>query len=223
VKISPLSKEERHIKIIELMDGLTVERPLFHSEADFQHALAWRIHELYPRAKIRLEVPSLRFDKRERIDILVRTETSNYAIELKYKKQELKYLSSGEHFELRKDGAHDLGRYDFIKDVSRLERYIASVDYTIGYAALLTNDDLYWRESLRGINSAAFFLHEGRQFRRGITLTWHERTGAGTKKGRTDAFTLSGDYTIGWKDYSSIPEMRYAVFRYVALEVRKPD
>jgi hypothetical protein len=166
-------------------------------------------------------VPSLRFDKRERIDILAKIDGVSYAIELKYKKQELECLSGDERFALRKDGAHDLGRYDFIKDVSRLEGYVASADSTIGYAILLTNDDLYWRESLRGINSAAFFLHEGRQFASGVKLTWHERTGPGTKKGRTDAFTLRGNYTIAWKDYCSIQEGRYAAFRYVALEVRK--
>ena len=27
---------------------MALERPLFHAEADFQHALAWKIHETYP-------------------------------------------------------------------------------------------------------------------------------------------------------------------------------
>jgi len=30
------------IGIASLLSPLTVERPIFHSEADFQHALAWR-------------------------------------------------------------------------------------------------------------------------------------------------------------------------------------
>ena len=204
------------------MGQLASERQLFHSEADFQHALAWKIHELHPRARIRLEVPSLRFDRRERIDILVSVDGSSYAIELKYKKQKLECLSGGERFALLKDGAHDLGRYDFIKDVARLERYVSSVENTIGCAVLLTNDDLYWKESVRGINSAAFFLHEGKQFDSGNALTWHERTGDGTMRGRTEAFTLRGNYIIKWKNYSSIPDLRYAIFRYVALEIPKP-
>ena len=29
---------------------------MFHSEADFQHALAWQIHEAAPESQVRLEV-----------------------------------------------------------------------------------------------------------------------------------------------------------------------
>jgi hypothetical protein len=47
------------------LTALAFERRIFHSEADFQHALAWKLHERHPDAKIRLEVPSGRFDKRE--------------------------------------------------------------------------------------------------------------------------------------------------------------
>src|SRR5438105_15756660 len=122
------------------MGRLASERELFHSEADFQHALAWKIHELYPQAKIRLEVPSGRFDKRERIDILVSLEGARYALELKYKKLKLECLSGSESFVLSNDGAQDIGRYDFIKDVARLERYVASAENTVGWAVLLTND-----------------------------------------------------------------------------------
>ena len=30
--------------VAEWLKGLAYTRPLFHSEADFQHALAWHIH-----------------------------------------------------------------------------------------------------------------------------------------------------------------------------------
>ena len=42
-----------HIK--KLMVELSKERRLFHSEADFQHALAYLIHQKYPNTQIRLE------------------------------------------------------------------------------------------------------------------------------------------------------------------------
>ena len=32
------------LDISDLMTGLAVSRKVFHSEADFQHALAWHIH-----------------------------------------------------------------------------------------------------------------------------------------------------------------------------------
>ena len=46
------------LDIPELMRELARERPLFHSEADFQHALAWRIHETISDCGIRLEYKS---------------------------------------------------------------------------------------------------------------------------------------------------------------------
>jgi hypothetical protein len=84
---------------------------------------------------------------------------------------------------------------------------------------LLTNDDLYWKESPRGINSAAFFLHEGRELDSRILLAWHERTGQGTMRNRTEAFQLGANYRISWKNYSSIPNRPNAMFRYLALAI----
>lgn len=36
------------------LQSLSTDRPIFHSEHDFQHALAWAIHERVPNAHIRL-------------------------------------------------------------------------------------------------------------------------------------------------------------------------
>ena len=38
-----------------LMGSLAKKRPIFHSEADFQHALAWEIHKTTSGCEIRLE------------------------------------------------------------------------------------------------------------------------------------------------------------------------
>ena len=43
------------IEIIDVSNELSKERPVFHSEADFQHALAWKICEKYHELNIRLE------------------------------------------------------------------------------------------------------------------------------------------------------------------------
>ena len=173
---------DARLNIEQALGRLALERQLFHSEADFQHALAWKIHELYPDVKIRLEVPSGRSDKSERIDIVINSKDRSYAIELKYKKRKFDRVLDGEKFNLRADVAHDISRYDFIKDLVRLERYVSSTENTTGYAILLTNDDLYWRESTRDVKSAAFFLHEGRTLDSDVTLAWHESTGDGTKR-----------------------------------------
>jgi hypothetical protein len=40
-----------------ILKDLAQRRPIFHSEADFQHSLAWLIHEKLADAAIRLELP----------------------------------------------------------------------------------------------------------------------------------------------------------------------
>ena len=49
-----------------LMTGLAGTRKVFHSEADFQHALAWQIHEAMPESRIRLEVDAFPAQDRRR-------------------------------------------------------------------------------------------------------------------------------------------------------------
>ena len=219
LQVQKLRMTAEMLDLENILQALAAERRIFHSEADFQHALAWKIHELHPDAKIRLEVPSGRFDKRERIDIVANVGGRKYALELKYKKRKLSLIVDDEEFSLRADGAQDISRYDFIKDVVRLERYVSSLAGTTGYAILLTNDELYWKESARGVTSAAFFLHEGRTLNSNGPLTWYERTGSGTKKNREDSLSLLANYQIRWRDYSTIPELQSCKFRYILLTV----
>lgn len=77
------------LSIEKVLRDLFKDRPIFHSEADFQFALAWRIKEQYSKAKIRLEMRSDNFDKKEYIDILVELNGKKYPIELKYKTKKL--------------------------------------------------------------------------------------------------------------------------------------
>jgi hypothetical protein len=70
--------------MINLGDTLTLlseRRPIFHSEADFQHALALRIHQSNEAARIRLEY---RLSQREYLDLWVQDDACALAIELKY-------------------------------------------------------------------------------------------------------------------------------------------
>ena len=45
------------LDISTLLAGLAESRKVFHSEADFQHAFAWHIHQKMPDSQIRLEFP----------------------------------------------------------------------------------------------------------------------------------------------------------------------
>lgn len=49
----------------QTMARLAARRPIFHSEADFQHAFAWQVQIDHPDARIRLETrprPGVRLD-----------------------------------------------------------------------------------------------------------------------------------------------------------------
>ena len=94
---------------------LANERPIFHSEADFQHALAWLFHSLIPDARVRLEYRPF-LDERVYLDIWVSREDQAMAVELKYLTRELRTVIAGEHYHLRSQSARDISRYDFLKD-----------------------------------------------------------------------------------------------------------
>ena len=64
-----------------LMAKLSKRRQIFHSEADFQHALAWEIHLANPDCQVRLEFSPFPDDERAMLlDIWLPTES--LAIEL---------------------------------------------------------------------------------------------------------------------------------------------
>ena len=76
------------LDIANLMLGLSKSRPIFHSEADFQHAFAWQIHERLPDCQVRLEYNPLPAQKKRMyLDIWV--QSLKVATELKYPTRKL--------------------------------------------------------------------------------------------------------------------------------------
>ena len=128
--------------IVACLEDLARERPVFHSEADFQHALAWHIHERTPGTQVRLEFNPFPCEKLY-LDIYLRDAV---AIELKYKTKKAELTHNNEAFSLKGQAAQDCGRYDFIQDVRRLERVVndSAAPARVGFAVFLTNDPLYW-------------------------------------------------------------------------------
>src|ERR671933_66152 len=125
------------LPISEILTALADQRRVFHSEADFQHALAWEIHGRFPDASIRLERP-VSLPERAHVDVWVERDGRIFIIELKYRKEALTTTWAGEVFELRPQRAQDTGRYAFIKDIERLENIVEDQDDATGYAILLT-------------------------------------------------------------------------------------
>ena len=205
------------LDIDRLMAGLAEIRPIFHAEADFQHALAWEIHQAMPDCQIRLEF-NASTDSAERRYLDLWLPTVKVAIELKYCTRNLDAIFADERFALKNQSANDVRRYDFLKDIQRLEQSVESGPAETGVAILLTNDPLYWKPAgTSDTADAAFRIHEGRE----ITgkLAWSEKAGSGTTKGRAQAITISGDYILRWRDYSQLPEPGKSRFRYLAVSV----
>jgi len=85
------------LNLVSLLESLSAKRPLFHSEADFQHALAWEIHLQFPDAKIRLEYRPAGVSVKMYVDLwVVLADETVWAIELKYKTRGLDIDLNGE-------------------------------------------------------------------------------------------------------------------------------
>ena len=200
------------VDIRNTLSELAKERPIFHSEADFQHALAWKIHEGCGSCCVRLEYPPPGVVNRVHLDVWVKHEGATIVIELKYRTAELKTQCHGERFDLKPHSAPDLGRYGFIEDVQRLESIVQNYGAdAVGYAVLLTNDHLYWLPPRKKLpNDRQFRVHEGRTI--AGTLRWQEDA--------EDPVVLSGRYGLRWEDYSSSAKnKKNGQFKYLLVTV----
>lgn len=192
------------------------DRPVFHSEADFQHAFAWQVHRLDPAAAVRLEVrPDP--DVREAVDMLCRTGGRRIAVEFKYLVRRFEATIDGELFRLRDQGAQPLSRYDVLKDVGRLERFCAAGRADIGYAVVLSNDPLVWSPGRPGSIDEAFRMHDGARL--AGTLSWGPKAGPGTTGGRADPIALTGAYPVSWVEYPTTEPSCQGQFRTLVIEV----
>lgn len=157
------------------------------------------------------------------------------AIELKYATRELECRARAsdlrppcEAYSLRSQAAQDITRYDFVKDVARLERVVDGCpDARRGIAVLLTNNPLYWECSKKKNGKPIdedFHLHQGRKLRQAPDgMDWTEGAKEGTKKGKDVPIVLNGSYpALAWKCYSDLDGDRQARNRtlcYLAVEV----
>jgi len=208
------------IAVDELLAAMKATRLVFHSEADLQHHLAWQAHLLDPQLQVRLEFrPDTRI--RESVDVMLMRPDLGMAtfIELKYLKAAWSGLVSSEQFDLPNTGAHDIVRYDVIKDIERLERFVDGRPFSNGMMLCLTNDSLHWREpiGMRATIAEAFRIHEGSRVH-GIRQ-WDQRAGAGTTRGRTSLLNLRGQYGLQWLPYSRVDNGRTGEFRLLAVSV----
>ncbi len=216
----------------KVLNKLKNENEIFSSEAHFQLVLAMEIKNEYPNAKVSLE-HVFRQKPNWHIDIVVNLDNEIYPIELKYKTKAIDYFNT--KFKMKNQEARDAGRYDFLKDLMRIEE-LSGLDYKNdgvfgkGYVIFLTNDNLYWNtnyDSSKPTVDDEFRIHNKRELKSGIALKWKKetRTGKliskGTTKSRTEVIKLKGDYECKWEEYCILPDIKKnGEFQYLLLEIK---
>jgi hypothetical protein len=203
-----------------ILARLSAERPVFHSEADFQHALAWAIREMHSNVAVRLEVPRQVNGRRARIDLWLQDGTDRAGVEVKYFTRKVATTIAAEPFQLADRAAQDLGRYDVLSDLLRVETLVDSGGAERGAVIVLTNDAAYWTPPgpLVSVNYEAFRLFDGRELLG--RLAWGPATGVGTMRGREAPIELRRAYRLAWNEYSDLgPEVRHGRFRYLKFDV----
>ena len=212
------------IDMAKIIEKLQDKRQIFCSEADFQLEMAWVIKEMYRDAEVRLEyVPT--FDDKMHIDILVFISNKWIPIELKYKtknskKEKMTDQITQEVFNLKNQGAKDIGCYLYLKDIERIERIKEAVknNFKEGYAVFLTNDETY-RNRPRKINCdyKDFSLEDERIIERGEPLKW---ASAKKNKGIEDPIILKGIYKMEWNEFSKVDKERSdGTFYYLVTKI----
>ena len=162
-----MTKLKESFDIDKIMNKLKDERKIFHSEDDLKFSLATVIRELYKddEVKVRLERPmkiemvkkadvSNEITKSISIDITVFLGDDEFFLELKYKTKKLstdfkkKWTDDikDDVYSLKDQGACDIGRFLFRKDIYRLEKLIEIQKDKVfckGYFIVITNDSGY--------------------------------------------------------------------------------
>ena len=203
--------------VTAVMADLAATRPVFHTEADFQHAFAWTLQTRHPQARIRLE-RRLAATTNERLDVLAVVDDVTVAVELKYPVAAVDAVVDGGRFILRAQGAEDTSQFGFVSDIIRVERLVTAGVCDVGVTVLLSNNPKLWRTPpvrAKPTIDAMFRLTEGR----GLAgrLAW---AGGNWWRGTfPEAIELAGRYPLDWAPYATLPDVARGEFRWLAATV----
>lgn len=201
--------------LVSVLQDLGRRRPIFHSEADFQHELAFDLRGRFPDCQVRMEVPFVA-EARGATDIVLSSNGHRIGIELKYMTKALSSRVADEDFKLSGQGAYPIKRYSILKDVERLETFNMS-NPGPSFMVALTNDPAYWKPRLgRETSDSDFAVHQDAL----VTgeLRWGSTTGKGTMEKREDPLRLTGSYHMNWTEFSRIEEPP-TLFQFLLIEV----
>lgn len=212
-----ISEEElKHI-----LETLAKSGNTYLCEKQFQFDLAWELRKHFESqdktdCHVYLEYPSRDKEKdgsRIYYDIVIKENDTYCVIELKYKTSKGKTKLYGEEFDLKDQAAQDLGRYDFLKDVTRIENFEADNEgksLNCGYAVFLTNDSSYWNKDGKNYLYKDFALNNDRDIPN-TPLKWKKGfKESSVGKNRKDGLAIKGAYTANWHPFKG--EFQYLMF-----------
>ena len=231
-------------KLEKCIKSLSNKRRIFHSEADFQFALAWEIKENYKDdVNIRLEYP---VDKMN-IDIVVFCGEKMIPIELKWLRTDFECCikgadgENGEKFKLALSGADPEIRYDCLKDIKRIESISEIRDnFVEGYTIWISNIETHFNKNHK--HTMQFDISQDETQKGKIYWDKNEQDEIknidGTLKkslregdSRRNVIELKDSYTFHWEDYSiidksEIDDKKYHKqnkFKYCITTIKKPS
>ncbi len=190
----------------EVIRSLSEDRPVFHSEADFQFELARKIEKEY-KVDVRLEKPEV-FERRIYIDMVLKDGEDKIAIELKYKTKKAEWDINGELFKLTYHSAQDFGRYYYWRDIDRIQKLVKDKGYKKGFAVFLTNDSSYWDKREGNSGDKDFSLDCGRTIEKETYLSWED---GDPRKNQYNPFQTDQEYRLEWKEYGNGKGFKYLI------------
>lgn len=239
IKLTDIGEIDRKY-ISELLSHL-LRNNIYRSEAQLQFEIAWQLKQDLSNLtdwEILLEPLSATIDvgedkKRIYADIFIYNgETGEFIpIELKYKTKEIK-----DTYILKNHGAQDLGAYDFLWDVKRIEilknqtsltpkgkTCIREPDFSkflVGFSLLVTNDTSYSETHLKSC-AREFFFPNGKTFTAGVKIDWDRTNSSSFYKNswRNEALCFDNSYMCNWITVTS-PSPYSVDFQFLVFEIQ---
>ena len=213
------------------MKSMAKSRPVFHGEADFRLSLA---REIYRKYKTKNKKKPLIFSewpcRQMRIDLAIKKSfqlatacKADIAFEFKYGPKRWDGQINGVQYNLKNAPEPPVRRYNFWKDVSRLEKLVKAEMIKRGYALIFTHNKAYWEKDEGKKHKgkkykAGFQLYEG--FKVPRKLKWPAGTPCSMKKWKPKPIHLQGKYIPNWQPYFKDEEQGIEI-RYLLLEITR--
>lgn len=225
--------QQVHTDVVQFLSGESV---LFSNESDLQLRLSCYLKHSghYDRVEVEYYVPFQELQQQNPsltttnfpwasdlyIDIVVEKDGQFVPIELKYPTKDIwgAFTRFGVAVTakvpmLKNQGAQDIVRYNYWKDVRRIEALRQAYDETVvgGLAVMVTNDPSYQNNPTNpNVGYANFSIKNGRTVTQPQNRNMSWQNGVSVAKNHPD-FQIDGSYSIHWQPMSKMPGFSYLI------------